>query len=52
VRTKKALKNGTHEIELAAFYLRTAINSFDSFLGKVTSNDILEKVFTGFCVGK
>ena len=52
VRTKKALKNGAYELELAAFELRTAINSLDSFLGKVTSEDILEKVFTGFCVGK
>ena len=52
VRTKKALKNGACELELAAFELRTAINSLDSFLGKVTSEAILEKVFTGFCVGK
>ena len=51
-RTKKALKNGAHELELAAFELRDAINSLDSFLGKVTSDDILEKVFTNFCVGK
>ena len=50
--TKKALKNGSHELELAAFELRDAINSLDSFLGKVTSDDILEKVFTNFCVGK
>ena len=52
VRTKKALKNGLHELEIAAFELRTAINNLDSFLGKVTSDDILEKVFSGFCVGK
>ena len=52
MRTKKALKNGAHELELAAFELRDAINSLDLFLGKVTSDDILEKVFTNFCVGK
>ena len=52
VRTKKTLTNGAHELELAAFELRAAINSLDSFLGKVTSDDILEKVFAGFCVGK
>ena len=52
VRTKKALKNGLHELEIAAFELRTAINNLDSFLGKITSDDILEKVFSGFCVGK
>jgi len=52
MRTKKALKNGAHELELAAFELRDAINSLDSFLGKVTSDDILERVFTNFCVGK
>ena len=52
MRTKKSLKNGTHELELAAFELRAAINSLDSFLGKVTSQDILEAVFASFCVGK
>ena len=52
MRTKKSLKNGTHELELAAFELRAAINSLDSFLGKVTSQDILESVFASFCVGK
>ena len=52
VHTKKTLTNGAYELELAAFELRAAINSLDSFLGKVTSDDILEKVFTNFCVGK
>ena len=51
-RTKSFLKNGAYELELAAFELRAAINSLDSFLGKVTSDDILEKVFADFCVGK
>jgi tRNA modification GTPase len=52
MRTKKSLKNGVHELELAAFELRAAINSLDSFLGKVTSQDVLEAVFSSFCVGK
>ena len=52
MRTKKSLKNGAHELELAAFELRAAINSLDSFLGKVTSQDILQAVFANFCVGK
>ena len=51
-RTKSFLKKGAYELELAAFELRIAINSLDSFLGKVTSDEILEKVFANFCVGK
>ena len=52
VHTKTNLKNGSHELELAGFELRSAISSLDSFLGKITSQDVLEKVFENFCVGK
>ena len=52
VHTKTYLENGSHELELAAFELRSAINSLDSFLGKLTSQDVLDRVFSNFCVGK
>ena len=39
-------------IEIAAHHTRGAINHIDSFLGKTTTDDILEKVFSDFCVGK
>ena len=45
-------KNGSYELELAAFELGSAISSLDSFLGKITSQDVLERVFANFCVGK
>jgi tRNA U34 5-carboxymethylaminomethyl modifying GTPase MnmE/TrmE len=52
VNTKTCIENGSHELELAAFELKSAINSMDTFLGKITSQDVLEVVFSNFCVGK
>ena len=52
VHTKTYLENGSYELELAAFELVSAINSLDSFLGKITSQDVLDRVFADFCVGK
>ena len=52
VHTKTYLENGSHELELAAFELGSAISSLDSFLGKITSQDVLDRVFANFCVGK
>ncbi len=40
------------ELEIVALELRTAISKIDLFTGKTTTNDILEKVFSDFCVGK
>ena len=39
-------------IEVAAHELKDAIGSLDSFLGKTTNDEILEEVFSSFCVGK
>ena len=44
--------NKSPELEITAFEVRTAIANIDLFTGKTTTNDILEKVFSGFCVGK
>ena len=46
------LKTGFISIELAAFELKSAISSLDGFLGKTTTDDVLDRVFSGFCVGK
>ena len=46
------LKTGFINIELAAFELKSAISSLDGFLGKTTTDDVLDRVFSGFCVGK
>ena len=32
--------------------VREALNEFDWILGKTTTDDILESVFSNFCVGK
>ena len=45
-------KESLHELEIIAHNLRLAINEFDWVLGKTTTNDILENVFSNFCVGK
>ncbi len=44
-------ENPTH-FELVAQDLRDAVNCLDLFLGKSTSDDILDSVFSSFCVGK
>ena len=50
---KKALtKESLHELEIIAHNLRLALNEFDWVLGKTTTDDILESVFSSFCVGK
>ena len=40
------------EIELVAHETQRAISQFDITLGKTTTNDILNNVFSSFCVGK
>ena len=40
------------ELELVAFELRDSINHIDTLLGKTSVDDILNRVFSSFCVGK
>ena len=40
------------ETELVAYELRRSISNIDLFTGKTTTNDILDHVFSSFCVGK
>ena len=50
---KKALtKESLHELEIIAHNLRLSLNEFDWVLGKTTTDEILESVFSNFCVGK
>ena len=46
------LKDKKPELELAAFEVKDSINSLSVFLGKVDSEDVLNGVFSTFCVGK
>jgi len=49
---KKALKNKEKNLEIIAHHLSSAIKEFDNLLGKTSPDDILESVFSNFCVGK
>ncbi len=48
----KHLNEDSPELEIVAFELRESIDHIDALLGKTTVDDILHKVFSGFCVGK
>ena len=44
--------NDSQTIELPAQEIKSAITNIDLFTGKTTTNDILDRVFSTFCVGK
>ena len=44
--------NNSQTIELPAQEIKNAIQNIDVFTGKTTTNDILDRVFSTFCVGK
>ena len=46
------LKNNEPLFEITAHELRVAIDYLSSFLGETTSDEILDSVFSNFCVGK
>jgi tRNA modification GTPase len=48
----KYLNKDAPELEIVAFELRDSINHIDALMGKTTVDDILNRVFSGFCVGK
>ena len=49
---KRALKNKEKNLEIIAHHVGNAIKEFDNLLGKTSPDDILESVFSSFCVGK
>ena len=46
------LEDNFNGIELPAEEIKSAIGNIDLFTGKTTTNDILDQVFSTFCVGK
>ena len=38
--------------EIKAEYCRNILKRFDEFVGKTTTEDVLEKIFKEFCIGK
>ena len=49
---KEALKNKEENLEIVAHHLLGAIKEFDNLLGETSPDDILENIFSSFCVGK
>lgn len=48
----KELLIANESIEIAAEEMKEAQNSLNSILGRFTSDDLLERIFSTFCVGK
>ena len=46
------IKHQEKNIEIIAHHTKEAINHFDHLLGKTSADDILDDVFSNFCVGK
>ena len=51
-KADRHLGSSSPSLELASTDIRSSINSLDTFLGRVTNDDILNQVFSSFCVGK
>lgn len=51
VRTVEALRAG-HTLELVALDLRIAVNAIGEVVGKTTTEDLLDSIFSQFCIGK
>lgn len=47
-----AWKRGTLPAPVAAVHLRTAVTALESLIGAVSTEDVLDRVFSSFCVGK
>ena len=51
-RAISAVDSGPVDLSTLAFDIREALNQIDSILGKTTADEILNTIFTSFCVGK
>jgi tRNA modification GTPase len=51
LNTVTALREG-HTLEVAAMELRLAVNAVGEVVGKTTTEDLLDMVFSQFCIGK
>jgi tRNA modification GTPase len=50
-RASAALASGQN-LELVAVDLRTAVNAIGEIVGKTTTEDLLDSIFSQFCIGK
>ena len=51
LRTRDALTSNL-TLELAAMDLRIAVNAIGEIVGKTTTEDLLDMIFSQFCIGK
>jgi tRNA modification GTPase len=51
LRTIEAMQAG-HTLELVAMDLRIAVNAIGEIVGKTTTEDLLDTIFSQFCIGK
>jgi len=49
---RRALQNARGQLELIAADLREAMDSLGEITGVVTTEDVLDRIFSAFCVGK
>jgi tRNA modification GTPase len=49
--TADALRGG-HTLEVAALELRIAVNAVGEIVGKTATEDLLDSIFSQFCIGK
>ena len=50
-RASEALRAG-ETLELVAMDLRIAVNAVGEIVGKTTTEDLLDMIFSQFCIGK
>jgi len=50
-RSRDSIREG-HSPEFAAFDMREALDSLGEIVGETTSEDILDRIFSNFCIGK
>ena len=46
------IESDPHAAELIAESLRIAVGSLDSLVGRVGVEDLLDEIFSSFCIGK
>ena len=51
LQTLEALR-GDQTLELVALDLRIAVNAVGEIVGKTTTEDLLDVIFSQFCIGK
>ena len=51
-KASSLIDGGSPELEIVALELKDGINHLDALLGKTSVDDLLDKLFLTFCVGK